>query len=187
MGQTASAMGITHGENKWRSNTELQRQRNTMQLVLKRNEKIEFVKWAKTFDADPMGYIRFCQGQYPLPENNIPLQIMALGYISDISEVKRLHNEEDIKVEWTPIPFGITKEEWNDPLSINDTIIDRKGSSGISSDGDNSEEENLQLGTTINLLEEVADESDSEPESEPEPEQVEEIKFAALHGIPETI
>jgi hypothetical protein len=180
MGQAPSRLGILHGENKWRSNTDLQRRRNTMQLVLKKNEKIEFIKWAKAFDAEPLGYIRFCQGQYPLPANNIPLQVMALGYISDISEVKRLHNEESISVKWTLIPFGITEEEWKNPDSVKETIIDRKGSSGDSSspekeEGEESEsdrEEVLQLGMNVNLLEEVADESDSEPE----PEQIKKIK-----------
>lgn len=167
MEQASLSMGLT--DDKWRSNTELQRQRNTMLMVLKKKEKIEFIKWAKEFDANPLGYVRFCQGQYQLP-STVALQIMALGYISDINEVKRLHDEEDISVKWTPIPFGITKEEWDDPEKVKETIIDRKGSIGSSSSSEEESDEEVHLGMNINILEEVADESDSEPEPDPDSE-----------------
>ncbi len=103
--------------NKWRSTTEEQKRRNSALFLLNKEEKIEFIKWAKQFDSDPLGYIKLCNRQYPLPENNFA-KILALGYVSDISEVKRLHHEEDTQVEWTPIPFGIKQNEWNDPDTI---------------------------------------------------------------------
>jgi hypothetical protein len=169
MGQTQS-LGLTEGENKWRSHTELQRQRNTMLLVIKRSEKIEFIKWAKQFDADPLSYIRFTQGQYPIPENTV-LKIMALGYVCDISEVKRLHNEEDVKVNWTPIPFGITKKEWDNPELVEETIMDRPEDEDSDPESDPDDPDDPpELGKNINLYEEVADESDPEPEPEPNPE-----------------
>jgi len=166
MGVKSSTLGLTHDENKWRSNTVPQRRRNTILHVIKRPEKIAFIKWAKTFDAEPLGYIRFCQGQYPLPEHTA-VKIMAIGYLCDISEVKRLHNEEDVSVNWTPIPFGISKEEWDDPESVAETLIDRDDAEDIVS-SDDGDSEPVELGTNDNLLEEVADESDVEPEPEPE-------------------
>jgi hypothetical protein len=164
--------GITSGENKWRSNTEPQKQRNTLMMVLKRPEKIAFIKWAKAFDAEPLGYTRFCQGQYPLPKDSI-VKIMAIGYLSDISEVKRLYNEEEEKVNWTPIPFGVSEAEWNDPDTVADTLMDREDAEyAVSSEDEDEDSEPAELGTNPNLLEEVADESEPEPDPDPEPEQV---------------
>lgn len=159
MGQS---LGITTGENKWRSNTEYQKQRNTLLPILKKSEKIEFIKWAKDFDSEPFSYMNFCKGQYILPENTI-LSIMAMGYISDISELKRLHNEENIRVDWSPIPFGITKEEWDNPESVKDTLIDRSDA-----ENDSNEDSDLELGKNINQFEEVVDKSDSEGDSDSE-------------------
>lgn len=187
MGQAqASALGLTHGENAWRSHTELQRQRNTTLLILKRSEKIEFIKWAKAFDADPLSYIRVCQGQYTFP-TGIMAKVLALGYVSDISEVKRLHNDEDISVKWTPIPFGFTKEEWDSPETIKEGIMDNRDSDSDNEgdEGDKAKEPGndsdseppVELGTNMNnLLEEVADDSEPEPEPEPEPDSDSEIK-----------
>ena len=92
---------------KWRDTTEIQKQRNMLLSVLNRKEKIEFIKWAKTFDFD--------QDQQ-LPNNKIH-KIMALGYISDRDIAKQM-NEKGQKIDMSPIPFGITKEEWDDPDSV---------------------------------------------------------------------
>lgn len=102
------------GNNSWRSTTPLQKQRNIANFFSKRNEKIAFINWVKDFNKDPFGYIKFCNGNYPLPKNNMS-KSLALGYISDISEVKRLHNDENTSVEWTEVPFGYTKEEYDNP------------------------------------------------------------------------
>ncbi len=174
MGQSSLIGMMTTGENKWRSDTEPQRQRNNLLMILKRPEKIAFLKWAKEFDAEPLGYIRFCQGQYSLPENDI-VKVMAIGYLCDISEVKRLHNEEDITVNWTPIPFGFTKEQWDDPETVIDTLMDRADAEDNNSDSD-SDSKPVELGTNSNILEEVIDQSDLEPESDNEVDSDTEIK-----------
>lgn len=100
----------------WRANTPMQKQRNKVQFFAKSNERTEFLQWAKKFMEDPLGYNKFLMGEYKLPNNNFA-RALALGYVSDISEVKRLHNDEGISVEWTPIPMGFSEEEWNTGIS----------------------------------------------------------------------
>jgi len=155
---------LTHGENTWRSHTELQKQRNTTLLIITRSEKIEFIKWTKAFDADPLNYIRVYQGQFQFP-TEMMARILALGYLSDISEFKRLHDEENQTIKWTPIPFGFTKEEWDNPEIIKETIMDRYTQSGVNDNKESDEESEspIELGKNMNnLLEEVADDSESE-------------------------
>jgi hypothetical protein len=156
--------GIIEGENKWRSNTQLQKQRNQVLFIVKRNEKIEFVKWAKKFHEEPLGYNKLCEGNYPFPENGMA-KILALGYISDISEVKRLEHEDNINIKWNNIPFGIKHSEWDDPDSIEESLIDKSNNCDSDSDSDLQPDhiDCPEIGVNMNnLLEEVADSEDEE-------------------------
>ncbi len=103
--------GPTTGPNAWRSRTSFQKNRNAIMMMSKKTEKEELIKWVKEFHKDPLGYTNVSLGKYLLPETDM-VKVMALGYISDMSEVKRLHNEENISIEWSQIPFLITEEEW---------------------------------------------------------------------------
>lgn len=159
---------IINPEEKWRDNTECQKNRNTIIDLLKKEEKIEFIKWVKRFNSDPYAYDKFCNGQYKIHEN-IAIQIMIFGYIADISEAQRLF-KEGIFVKWSPIPFGINQNEWDYPDSVKESIMDRECSMETSSEIDIND---FQLGSNINLLEEVDDRSDSEPEDKLEIEEYE--------------
>jgi hypothetical protein len=99
-------------EEKWRHNTEEQLRRSLILRRMTPELKAKYIKWAKDFDKNHDSYMKASNGELLYPVS-YDLSRLAKGYISDISETKRLWNEEDIRTNWTPVPFGITQEEWD--------------------------------------------------------------------------
>ena len=98
-------------QDKWRCNTHEQVSRFYSLRTMTSQLKYMYIKWAKHFDNDSMSYINHANDpQYPKDNQ---LRILAKAYIRDISETKRLHNEEYLATNWTNIPYGITKDEWD--------------------------------------------------------------------------
>jgi hypothetical protein len=99
----------------WRSTNQVQRERNRSLLIATRSEKIEFLIWAKDFYNN-------CFRKNKLPENMVS-KSLADGYIMDMSEVGRLRSEENIHINWTPIPYGFSQEQWDNPELLVDSTI----------------------------------------------------------------
>jgi hypothetical protein len=106
-------------EEKWRSKTKYQQKRLYVIKEMTPELKNKYIKWAKDFDKDLFSYIKASSGELLYPVDN-DLRILSKAYIDDISEHKRLWNEENIKTNWTNVPYGITQKEWD---SFNDTGI----------------------------------------------------------------
>lgn len=99
-------------EDKWRHFNDVQQKRSIVLKNMTPELKSKYIKWAKDYDKNINSYFDASSGKLAYPKD-YDLRRLAKGYIYDISETKRLWNEENIRTNWTKVPFGVSKEEWD--------------------------------------------------------------------------